>query len=198
FLLGYGIVGAILAGLFAALVIRGLASWIKRYLVLSDRLAEEENADKRTLETNRYIFWRRLLIPLFLIALYMVGAYMLFGLGPVEALVLLPSLLLQLVLTVGQLLIFMLANFAIFFGLLRDVPGHGHGVRFHDGAGRQEEGQALGRLRDLHRRVRRARQPPRRHGRRRRHGRHGRHVRGRPTGPQHPPRPDGRRRQPRL
>src|SRR5438067_13366180 len=116
FLLGYGIVGAILAGLFAALVIRGLASWIKRYLVLSDRLAEEENADKRTLETNRYIFWRRLLIPLFLIALYMVGAYMLFGLGPVEALVLLPSLLLQLVLTVGQLLIFMLANFAIFFG----------------------------------------------------------------------------------
>jgi len=116
FLLGYGLVGAILAGLFAALVIRGLASWIKRYLVLSDRLSEEDNADKRTLETNRYIFWRRLLIPLFLIGLYMVGAYMLFGLAPIEALVLLPSLLLQLVLTVGQLLVLMLANFAIFFG----------------------------------------------------------------------------------
>src|SRR2546423_14701543 len=97
-------------------VIRGLSSWIKRYMVLRDRLADEENPDKPTQETNRYIFWRRLLIPLFLIALYMVGAYMLFGLGPVEALVLLPSLLLQLVLTVGQLLIFMLANFPIFFG----------------------------------------------------------------------------------
>ncbi|HEX6349837.1 MAG TPA: AAA family ATPase [Candidatus Dormibacteraeota bacterium] len=116
FLLGYGVVGAVLAGLFAMLVVRGLASWVKRYLVLSERLGEEDNADKRTLETNRYIFWRRLLIPLGLIAIYLAGAGMLFGLSPVEALILLPSLLLQVVLTVGQLLVLMLANFAIFFG----------------------------------------------------------------------------------
>src|SRR5205814_1638796 len=205
FLLGYGIVGAILAGLFAALVIRGLASWIKRYLVLSDRLAEEENADKRTLETNRYIFWRRLLIPLFLIALYMVGAYMLFGLGPVEALVLLPSLLLQLVLTVGQLLIFMLANFAIFFGpfLLFGKMGRqtlSPGDANYDGQIEYVHGQksAIDQIVRKRKLMEHGRKPPRRHGRRRRHGRHGRHVRGRPTGPQHPPRPDGRRRQPRL
>jgi ATP-dependent Zn protease len=116
FLLGYGILGSLLFGLAVVLFIRGLASWVKRYLILSERLGEETSVDKRTLETNRYIFWRRLIITVVAVGLYMTVASMFFGLTPVEAMVLLPSLLLQVLATVAQFAVFMLANFAILFG----------------------------------------------------------------------------------
>ena len=116
FLLGYGILGSLLFGLAVVLFIRGLASWVKRYLILSERMGEETSVDKRTLETNRYIFWRRLIITVVAVGLYMTVASMFFGLTPVEAIVLLPSLLLQVLATVAQFAVFMLANFAILFG----------------------------------------------------------------------------------
>jgi len=116
FLLGYGILGSLLFGLAVVLFIRGLASWVKRYLILSERVGEETSVDKRTLETNRYIFWRRLIITVVVVGLYMSVASMFFGLTPVEAMVALPSLLLQVLTTVAQFAVFMLANFAILFG----------------------------------------------------------------------------------
>jgi len=116
FLLGYGLVGSVLFGLAGVLVIRGLGSWIKRYLVLSERLGEETHVETRTLETNRAIFWRRVLVPLALLVIYLTLASMLFGLTPLEALAALPGLALQLGLQVVLFVFLMLAQFAIFFG----------------------------------------------------------------------------------
>jgi len=116
FLLGYGVFGALLFALATVLVVRGLASWIKRYLILSERMGEEPSSDKRTLETNRYIFWRRTLLFSGLVAAYFIVAGTFFGITPFEALAVLPSLLLQVLLTVAQFGFLFLAQFALFFG----------------------------------------------------------------------------------
>lgn len=113
--LHYEVFWALVYALVMILVIRGGASWIKRWLVLSERVGEEKNADTRTLETNRYIFWRRVFSILILLGLYLTGASMFFGLQPVDALALLPSLVLQALLLVLQFGVLMLANFAILF-----------------------------------------------------------------------------------
>ncbi len=98
------------------LLVRGLASWVKRYLVLSERIGEEKNPETRTIETNRYIFWRRVFALVILVGLYLTGAYFVFGIQPGDAFVMLPSLLLNAFLLVAQFAFLLLANFAIFFG----------------------------------------------------------------------------------
>lgn len=116
FVLHYEVLWALVYALVVVILIRGLASWIKRYLVLTERIGEERDVDTRTIETNRYIFWRRLFAILVLLAAYFGLAYELFGLDPGAALVALPGLLFNVITTVGYFLIFMVANFAILFG----------------------------------------------------------------------------------
>ncbi|MEP7105365.1 MAG: AAA family ATPase [Chloroflexota bacterium] len=116
FVLGYGIFFSLLFGIAEMLLVRGLASWAKRYLILTERLPEEPSADKRTLETNRYIFWRRAGGLIVLLAGYFGVMYEFLGVGPGEAVVMLPSLILQGLVVVVQLGALLVANFALFFG----------------------------------------------------------------------------------
>jgi ATP-dependent Zn protease len=115
-LLQWGPVGSLLFALAAIVVLRGLLSWVRRTLVLGERIADEPTAAKRTLETNRYIFWRRTTVLGVLGLLYFGGAFFGFGLGFLEALVALVSLAGQGLLLVVQLGALFLANFALFFG----------------------------------------------------------------------------------
>jgi ATP-dependent Zn protease len=115
FVLHYDVFWAVVYAIAIVLLIRGAASWIKRYLVLSERVGEEKDADTRTLETNRYIFWRRAFGFLFLCFVYFGGAYWIFGIQPGDALILLPNLVLQALVIVIQLGAFLVFNFAILF-----------------------------------------------------------------------------------
>ncbi len=116
FVLHYEWGWALVYAVLAMLLVRGLASWVKRYLVLTERIGEEKDPEIRTVETNRYIFWRRIVTVLVLATAYLGGAFFLFGIQPGDALVMLPSLLLNVFLFVAQFAVLMLANFAIFFG----------------------------------------------------------------------------------
>ncbi len=115
-LMQWGFIGSFLFAVAALVVLRGLLSWVKRSLVLHERIGDEPTAAKRTLETNRYIFWRRATVIGVLALLYFGGAYVGFGMGFPEALVALVSLLGQALLLVVQLGALFLANFALFFG----------------------------------------------------------------------------------
>ncbi len=114
--MNWGPIGSFLFALAAIVILRGLLSWVKRSLVLRERIGDEPTAAKRTLETNRYIFWRRATVLGVLALLYFGGAYVGFGLGFFEALVALIGLLGQALLLVVQLGALFLANFALFFG----------------------------------------------------------------------------------
>jgi ATP-dependent Zn protease len=116
FLMQWGFIGSFLFAVAALLILRGLLSWVRRSLILRERIADERSQDKRTLETNRYIFWRRATVLLVLSVLYFGGAYVGFGLGFFDALVALAGLLGQALLLVVQLGALFLANFMLFFG----------------------------------------------------------------------------------
>ncbi len=115
-LMQWGIVGSFLFALAAVVILRGLLSWIRRSLILRERIADESSQDRRTLETNRYIFWRRATVFGVLALVYFGGALMVAGLGFVEALVALVALAGQAMLLVVQLGALFLANFMLFFG----------------------------------------------------------------------------------
>jgi ATP-dependent Zn protease len=107
---------AFLVGVIGVVAVRGLVTWGKRKLVLRETIAEESNTDTRTLETNRYIFWRRAFAFGILLGLYLGGASIFFGLGPGQALEVLPALLLQGA-TQGVVIVALFgANFLLFFG----------------------------------------------------------------------------------
>ena len=116
FLMQWGPIGSFLFALAWLIILRGLLSWIRRSLVLRERIADRSDPDTRTLETNRYIFWRRTTVIAILFAIYFGAMYAFTGLGPVEALVALPTLVGTLLLFVLQFGVFALANFAILFG----------------------------------------------------------------------------------
>ncbi len=113
--LHYEVFWAFVYALAVVLLIRGIATWIKRYLVLTERVGEEKDAETRTIETNRYIFWRRLIGFMILASLYFGIAFEFFNLSPGEALVVLPGLILNALVIVIQLGAFLVFNFAILF-----------------------------------------------------------------------------------
>ena len=115
-LMGWGPIGAFLFALAGVVIARGLLSWIKRSLVLKERIADEPKAETRTLETNRYIFWRRATFIGVPLVLYFFGASAFLGLGFLEAAVLLASLSVQALGQIIQVGALLLANFMLFFG----------------------------------------------------------------------------------
>jgi ATP-dependent Zn protease len=115
-LMHWGIIGSLLFALGALVIVRGLGSWVRRSLVLRERLPEEPTTERRVLETNRYIFWRRLTIFAIFAAAYFLFMLVRYGLSPLEALIVAPSLILSLLSVVLQYGILFLANFALFFG----------------------------------------------------------------------------------
>jgi ATP-dependent Zn protease len=115
FLMQWGLVGSLLFALITILFMRGILSWIRRSLVLRERMSDYDDQDRRTLETNRYIFWRRACFLIALAIIYFGGALAL-GINPGEALAILPSLLLAAIPAVGYFILIFFAQFAIFFG----------------------------------------------------------------------------------
>lgn len=116
FLMHWNLIGAVLFALAALVILRGLESWVRRSLVLRERLPDEPTTERRVLETNRYIFWRRFTIFGVVVALYFLVMLFGFGLSPLSAIKVLPSLIEQALLLVVQLGALFLANFALFFG----------------------------------------------------------------------------------
>lgn len=115
--LALGLGWSIAYAVFSMLVCRGLLTLLKRWLVLSERIAPEPNADERTIETNRAIFWRRVLWMSILIAAYFGGALLLYGLEPADALDALPAFLSTLFTNLIYVLALMFVNFMLFFGM---------------------------------------------------------------------------------
>jgi ATP-dependent Zn protease len=100
----------------AMLLSRGILSIARRWLIIRERVTPETDTQKRTVETNRAIFWKRFLFVSAIPILYFLAMYFLFGLEPVDALAALPQFL-QSVFTQLIYLFFLLgANFMLFFG----------------------------------------------------------------------------------
>jgi ATP-dependent Zn protease len=111
-----GLVGSLLYAVLAMLVCRGILSLVKRWLVLSERIAPESNPDDRTIETNRAAFWRRVFWFFALVAAYFAAAYLLFGLAPADALTALPAFLGIIIPQLFYVMALMVVNFLLFFG----------------------------------------------------------------------------------
>jgi ATP-dependent Zn protease len=118
-LAGWGIFGSLVAAVFAMIALRGVVSWIRRSLVLRERLPDDDDADKRVLETNRYLFWRRfaffMLFPGIELIVYYANAISQGSTFPAATLTLATSVG-QVFLLLLQLGALFLANFLLFFG----------------------------------------------------------------------------------
>ncbi|MDQ6741672.1 MAG: AAA family ATPase [Candidatus Dormibacteraeota bacterium] len=115
-LMQWGLVGSLLFALAVLIFCRGLITWMRRSLILRERIADDEDTNKRTLETNRYIFWRRITFLGVALGLYLSGSFFLLGLSPAETLLGLPGLLAQGLVVVAQFGLLFVAQFMIFFG----------------------------------------------------------------------------------
>jgi cell division protease FtsH len=113
---GMGVVPAFFIGVVSGLAVRGLATIVKRSLILRESMVDKDDPDTKTLETNRAIFWRRMFWLAAIVTGYFVAFGMLFGLGPAEALLALPALAYQGGTFVGYILILFIAQGMIFFG----------------------------------------------------------------------------------
>ncbi|HVC99562.1 MAG TPA: AAA family ATPase [Candidatus Dormibacteraeota bacterium] len=113
---GIGVVPSFFIGLIAALAVRGIATIVKRWLILRESITDKDDPDTRTLETNRAIFWRRMLWLFVVVGGYFLILNMFFGLGPGEAMSALPALLVQGGSFVGYILVLFVAQGMIFFG----------------------------------------------------------------------------------
>ncbi|TAN31403.1 AAA family ATPase [bacterium] len=111
-----GIAWSIGYSVLAMLVCRGLLTIVRRWLILTERMSPEASQQERTVETNRAIFWRRILWIAILLGAYFGGAYQFYALQPADALDALPQFLLALVTQLAYLFALMLANFMLFFG----------------------------------------------------------------------------------
>jgi len=111
-----GILGSLLFAVVSMLVCRGLLTLFRRWLILSERIAGESNPDERTIETNRAIFWRRMLWLAILAFSYFAGAYVVFGMVPDEAIAALPQFMGTLLTNLVYVMALMVVNFMLFFG----------------------------------------------------------------------------------
>src|SRR5207253_2079210 len=100
----------------AMLVVRGIFTLFKRWLILRERIAPEETPDERTLETHRALFWRRLRSLAIILAIYFAIYFVFFGLGPLEAMDALPGVIAAAIPQLAYFLVIMVANFMLFFG----------------------------------------------------------------------------------
>ena len=69
--IGWSLAYAVLAMLLA----RGILSIVRRSLIVRERMTPEADTSKRTVETNRAIFWRRALFVGAIPAIYFVAMY---------------------------------------------------------------------------------------------------------------------------
>ena len=90
-----GIGWSLAYALIAMLLSRGILSMARRWLIVRERMTPETDTMKRTVETNRAIFWRRALFLGAIPTVYFLVMYYVFNLLPEEAIAGLPALLAQ-------------------------------------------------------------------------------------------------------
>ena len=110
--IGWSLVYAIVAALLA----RGILSMVRRALIVRERLTPETDVMERTVETNRAVFWKRALFLAAVPILYFIVMGTIFGLGPEDALAVLPQVVAALFSQLIYLLFLLAANFLLFFG----------------------------------------------------------------------------------
>jgi ATP-dependent Zn protease len=111
-----GIAWSLVYALISMLICRGILTMFRRWLILSERIAPEESADERTVETNRAMFWRRMTWLAVLVVAYFAGAFLFFGLTPDLALAALPDFIGTLFTNLIYVMALMVVNFMLFFG----------------------------------------------------------------------------------
>src|SRR5437879_5200265 len=174
------------------LVCRGILSLFKRWLVVREHVSAEPDVLERTIETNRAIFWRRSLWLTALPAVYFALMYFIFGLAPLDAVLVLPSILQAFFGQMIYLVFLMFANFALILGPFYILSRIGKtmivpddarfGVDIEDVRGQKSAVRAMKRILKLIEVGR---------------GNDGDDGRGH-DGPEHASRLDGRHRQPRI
>ena len=113
--LAYGLVGSLIFAIFAMFVTRGLLSIIRRWLIIRESVTPETDVMARTVETNRAIFWRRVLYVLALPVLYFLFAYFALGLAPADAIAVIPQVLQSFLTNLLYIIFLIIAQFSIFF-----------------------------------------------------------------------------------
>src|SRR5713226_8273620 len=113
--LQYSVGSSIAFAVFAMLVFRGLLSIVRRWLILRERVTPETDVMQRTVETNRAIFWRRVLYTSAIPILYFVVMNLIFGYGPVDAIAVIPQVLQAVFTNLLYVLFLIVAQFMIFF-----------------------------------------------------------------------------------
>jgi cell division protease FtsH len=102
--------------LLAMLVCRGLLSMGRRWMIVREHIAPEADVNTRTVETNRSIFWKRVLILSLVPILYFGAANLLFGLAPEDALLALPQFMQTALTQLIYLFFLLMANSLLFLG----------------------------------------------------------------------------------
>ena len=102
--------------LLAMLVCRGLLSMGRRWMIVREHIAAEADVNTRTVETNRSIFWKRVLILSLVPILYFGASNLLFGLAPQDALLALPQFMQTALTQLIYLFFLLMANSLLFLG----------------------------------------------------------------------------------
>ena len=113
--LQYGLVGSIIFALVAMVVCRGILSIIRRWLIVREAVSAETDVLQRTVETNRAIFWRRVLYLLAIPVLYFVIMGVAFGLAPADAIAVIPQVIQAGLTNLLYVIFLIIAQFSIFF-----------------------------------------------------------------------------------
>ena len=111
-----GLPWSIAYSLLAMLVCRGLLSMGRRWMIVREHMAPEADVNARTIETNRSIFWKRVLILSLVPILYFGAANLLFGLAPEDALLALPQFMQTALTQLIYLFFLLMANSLLFLG----------------------------------------------------------------------------------
>ena len=110
-----GIVASLLWAVFAFLLARGVLSIVRRWLIVRESITPQTDVLQRTVETNRAIFWRRVLYVMAVPVLYFVAMYLIFGFGPIDAIAVIPQVLQGFFTNLLYVIFLIIAQFSIFF-----------------------------------------------------------------------------------
>jgi len=110
-----GIVASLLWALFAFLLARGVLSIVRRWLIVRESITPQTDVLQRTVETNRAIFWRRVLYVMAIPVLYFIAMYLIFGFGPDAAIAVIPVVLQGFFTNLLYVIFLIIAQFSIFF-----------------------------------------------------------------------------------
>ncbi|HEX4215026.1 MAG TPA: AAA family ATPase [Candidatus Dormibacteraeota bacterium] len=130
--LAVSLIAAVIGVVFWGILLAGVVTWIRRWLVMTNRINETQDPSRRSSEINRYLFWRRFILVAAVLAVLAVLAGVLFALkalGPVlVALLIMPVYFLTNFLT-------LFGPFVLFSRMGREtlLPGDAnYGVRMDD------------------------------------------------------------------